>query len=191
MPPFILFLTSVAGFLSIKCNFLCLICVWLTVCSRNSARENPSWALFRHCFGKFNEPNYLVAVTLTFKKCCNMKCWKYFFNGRGKATTTEVHLHFVLTWRGTFYIIICEKSGYLESDIFLEHVQCSYIVTWTIVCKQLQSFSCWLEVVSMFHSILFPENWIEREKRSESWANRKWRHYKTCSLFFCLAWSET
>ena len=98
MPPFILFLTSVAGFLSIKCNFLCLICVWLTVCSRNSARENPSWALFRHCFGKFNEPNYLVAVTLTFKKCCIMKCWKYFFNGRGKATTTEVHLHFVLTW---------------------------------------------------------------------------------------------
>lgn len=75
--------------------------------------------------------------------------------------------------RGTFYIIICEKSGYLETDIFLEHVQCSYIVTWTIVCKQLQSFSCWLEVVSLFHSILFPENWIEREKRSESWANRK------------------
>ena len=57
----------------------------------------------------------------------------------------------------TFYIIICEKSGYLETDIFHEHVQCAYLVPWTIVCEQLQSFSCWLEVVSLFHSIPFPE----------------------------------
>ena len=64
MPPVILFLTSVAGFVLIKCNCLCLICVWLAVCSRNSARKNTSWALFRHCFGKFNEPNYLVAAYL-------------------------------------------------------------------------------------------------------------------------------
>lgn len=136
----------------------------------------------------YGEPTIVIVIffyTLTFKKCCNMKCWKYFFNGRGKATMREGWSFFL---RLISYIIICEKSGYLETDIFHGHMQCAYIVPWTIVCKQLQSFSCWLEVVSLFHSIPFPENSIEREKRSESWANRKWRQYKTCSLFFCFSW---
>ena len=98
----------------------------------------------------YGEPTIVIVIffyTLTFKKCCNMKCWKYFFNGRGKATMREGWSFFL---RLISYIIICEKSGYLETDIFHGHMQCAYIVPWTIVCKQLQSFSCWLEVVSLF-----------------------------------------
>ena len=85
---------------------------------------------------------------------------KIFFLWEGKGNYEgRLKFTYILYSLGqrTFYIIICEKSGYLETDIFHEHVQCAYLVPWTKVCEQLQSFSCWLEVVSLFHSIPFPE----------------------------------
>ena len=79
-----------------------------------------------------------------------MKCWKYFFNGGGRQLwgKAEVHLHIVLTWPG--------EKVWISWNWYFPRA-CAMCIYCTIVCEQLQSFSCWLEVVSLFRSIPFPE----------------------------------
>ena len=122
-----------------------------------------------------------------------MKCWKYFFMGGerqlwGKA---EVHLHFVLTWpEDVLYYYLwkvwiswnwyfpraCPMCIYCTLDHSLRAVTVIFVL---IISGLFVSFNS------------VSGNWIKREKRSEWWANRKWRQNKTCSLIFCLAWSAT
>ena len=126
MPPVILFLTSVAGFVLIKCNCLCLICVWLAVCSRNSARKNPSWALFRHCFGKLNEPNYLVAAYLVHNcddrnsfRCVSHR--QKFIQGKDlpKSWDEVTERYKMQSTDPTLLAIVASLSGYCEPTIVI------------------------------------------------------------------------
>ena len=98
----------------------------------------------------------------------------------GKA---EVHLHIVLTWPGEkvwiswnwYFPRACAMCIYCTLDHSLRAVAVIFVLIRSGLFVSFNSVS---------------GNWIEREKRSESWAYRKWRQYKTCSLSFCLAWSE-